>query len=81
MGTKKATKKVKPEAPSVDLLKSWQGLNKHIKTLTEAEAGDLLEAEKKGKRRLGFLMRLYGRFNTLRTIRERQELAAYNINL
>lgn len=71
-----ATKKTKTKVVDEALLRSWQGLNAHIRELTEVQALSLLEMEKKGKRRLGFLMRLYGRFNTMRTIRERQELAA-----
>lgn len=70
-----ATKKKIKTTASPDLLKNWHDLNAHIKELDEKQAWDLLEQEKNGKRRLGFLMRLYGRFNMMRTERERGELA------
>ena len=58
----------------VDYLSNWSTLNQHVQKLDEATIADLLKKEKKGKRRTQFLLRLYGRFNILRTARERQEL-------
>lgn len=63
---------------SVDtsLLDNWQVLNEKIKTLPEEQVEQLLNIERKGQRRAQFLLRIYGRYNTLRTIRERRELMA-----
>ena len=79
MATKKPTKAKAAKAPEpqqdiAQLLNSWQILNKTIGKLTEEECAQLLELEKAGKRRAGFLMRLHGRFNVLRTQRERESL-------
>lgn len=60
----------------VDLLKNWSTLNEHLHDLTEQQCSELLKKEKKGKKRVAFLIRIYGRFNTLRTERERLELVA-----
>lgn len=56
------------------LLRSWSALNEGLHKLTEQECATLLKAEKLGPRRLSFLIRIYGRFNRLRTTRERNEL-------
>ena len=53
---------------------SWDELNRRLKKMTEAECAALLEAEEAGRARTSFLIRIYGRFNTLRTQRERREL-------
>lgn len=59
-----------------EILDNWKALNEGLKQLAEDEAYRLLQVERSDKKRLQFLLRLYGRFNTLRTIRERAELAA-----
>lgn len=56
------------------LLENWASLNDSIMELEEAQVQRLLEQERTGQRRPAFLLRLYGRFNTLRTKRERTEL-------
>lgn len=56
------------------ILENWATLNARIHECSEEECADLLARERLGKRRATFLLRLYGRFNTLRTTRERQEL-------
>lgn len=57
-----------------DLLQAWGTLNKEMQKITEEGCAELLKREKKGRRRLSFLLRIYGRFNKLRTQRERNEL-------
>lgn len=57
-----------------DVLKNWEAVNIFMLSATEKEAAQLLEAEKVGAARLSVLMRIYGRFNKLRTRRERSEL-------
>lgn len=57
-------------------LENWATLNDNIKKLTEQQVKDLLDVERKGEKRTQFLLRLYGRYNTLRTVRERKELMA-----
>ena len=56
------------------LLESWVELNKHINKLKEQDILDLIEAEKVGSSRSGFLTRLHGRYNKLRVRRERGEI-------
>lgn len=58
------------------ILENWANLNNMIMTMTEQELKVLLAAEKDGQNRTQFLLRLYGRYNTLRTVRERRELVA-----
>ncbi len=53
---------------------SWRDLNKKLKTATEEQCAEMLKKEKKGPKRLQHLLRIYGRFNKLRTNRERIEL-------
>ena len=57
-----------------DLLKDWNVLNKYVQELTEDELKILLDKEKKGLRRVSFMIRIYGRYNKLRTQRERENL-------
>ena len=75
MATKKKIKEKPPaKVENTNLLLSWKQLNDKIAELTEQEALELLEQEKAGKRRAGFLLRLHGRYNVMRTARERNEL-------
>lgn len=60
----------------IDYLENWAILNDNIKRLPENEVKKLLDKERKGLKRTQFLLRLYGRYNTLRTLRERKELMA-----
>ena len=58
------------------IIDTWETLNAKIKQLSEEEVEQLLKLERTGQRRTQFLLRLYGRYNTLRTVRERRELMA-----
>lgn len=60
----------------MSILENWQALNEGIKELTEEQVEKLLTQERNGLRRTQFLLRLYGRYNTLRTVRERKEILA-----
>jgi hypothetical protein len=55
-------------------LESWHALNACLRTCTEAAALRLLEAEKKGAKRLIFLIRCHATYNKLRGRRETLEL-------
>lgn len=55
-------------------LDNWQALNAHVQTMDEQELQKLLKKEQMNKNRMQFLIRIYGRYNKLRTIRERKEL-------
>ena len=55
-------------------LRTWVALNAAVAVAGEARCQELLEAEKTGKRRLGFLLRVHSRINTLRRARARQAL-------
>lgn len=55
-------------------LANWPGLNEALRAATEEEAAALLRAERGGKRRVQYLMRIHGRFNRERARRERAEL-------
>ena len=56
------------------MLDNWVTLNSVVMDLEEAQVKALLDLEREGQRRPAFLLRLYGRYNTLRTRRERSEL-------
>lgn len=55
---------------------NWRDINKKIMEMNEEELKKLLETEQQNKKRIQYLLRIYGRYNTLRTERERNELAA-----
>lgn len=55
-------------------LGSWLALNKFLRTAKETQCNILLEFERKGKRRINYMLRIYGRYNVLRSDRERREL-------
>lgn len=57
------------------LLIDWRGLNENLLALSLPAVQQLLEEEMKGKQRLAMLLRLHARFNKLRAVRERRELA------
>lgn len=52
----------------------WRELNKKLNLLSEQEVLALLEAERRGARRVTFLERLHQRYTMLRAARERIEL-------
>lgn len=56
------------------ILENWKSLNDSIQELDEGTLKTLLQVERSGQRRPQFLLRLYGRYNTLRCDRERKEL-------
>ena len=55
-------------------LTNWTKFNEVLNTLTEAEAKEALIIEMKHDNRKSFVERLHQRYNTLRTMREREEL-------
>jgi hypothetical protein len=55
-------------------LLNWGNLQAALREMTEAQCWALLDEEKSGKRRIQFLLRIYGRANTLRCERERRGL-------
>lgn len=55
-------------------LTNWTKFNEVLNTLTEAEAKEALIIEMKNDNRKSFVERLHQRYNTLRTMREREEL-------
>jgi len=56
------------------VLKTWTDLQEALRTMTEEECWKLLKQEQNGKCRKQFLLRIYGRANRLRIIRERNAL-------
>ena len=76
MVAKKKIKAAPPEDKSL-LLRDWKKFAYAVKDMTEEECNALLEVEKKGYRRIPYLVRLYGRMNLLRTKRERDELIRF----
>lgn len=56
------------------ILDNWQLLNDKIKELSEEEVKQLLTIERNGQRRTQWMLRLFGRYNILRTVRERKEM-------
>ena len=55
-------------------LASWLALNAFLKSATEPQCWELLKEERTGKKRLNYLIRIYGKANRLRSERERREL-------
>jgi hypothetical protein len=50
---------------------TWRTLNNILTKITEEEVWELLQAERKGSKRISILMRLHQRFCVLRLERER----------
>ena len=59
---------------TAETLSTWNALNAAVMHASEAECLALLEAEKKGKARRMFLLRIHSRLNKIRADRERREL-------
>ena len=57
-----------------DILQRWTGLTKFITVADEQQCLDLLAAEKRGQKRLTFLLRIHSRLNKVRADRERATL-------
>ena len=55
-------------------LASWISLNDELRDCSLEEAQELLKAEKRGKRRWRFLLRIHSRINKVRADLEREEL-------
>jgi len=55
---------------------TWQDLQRTMKEGTEQDIKKMLDHEAKNQKRMPFLFRMHGRFNKLRTTRERSELAS-----
>lgn len=55
-------------------LGNWLTLNIVLRTAKESQCAILLKFEQQGKRRLNYMLRIYGRYNRLRSERERKEL-------
>lgn len=62
---------------SINYLENWAVLNENVQNLDEETLSELIEKEKHGEARPQFLIRLYGRYNKLRTIRERKEILSF----
>ena len=61
------------QTPESDPLGAWPDFLKLLLTLPEERCWELLAMEYKGRKRFGYIQRLYGRANKLRTLRERRE--------
>lgn len=83
---KKAAPKAAKKAPkakaegSTDALANWGNLNDALRAATETEAHTLMTAERQGKKRLQYLLRIYSRFNRERAKRERGELSQMSVS-
>jgi hypothetical protein len=55
-------------------LANWEDLNTFLRSATEKQAIELLEAEKAGASRLTILLRIHSTVNKLRARREREEI-------
>ncbi len=59
-----------------EALRNWHRMNRYLGVVSEEQCWELLDAERTGRRRTHFLIRIYGRANKLRAIRERDDLLA-----
>jgi hypothetical protein len=55
-------------------LVNWRALSRDLPKLGEEELSQLLTYEKENKRRINFMLKIYGRYNKVREQRERNEL-------
>jgi|DEB19_MinimDraft_2_1074335.scaffolds.fasta_scaffold03517_3 hypothetical protein len=58
------------------LLKNWALLNVDVMKLSEQTLIKMLKMEQDGRARLRVMLRIYNRLSKVRSIREKQELAA-----
>lgn len=56
------------------VLHRWTGLTEFVTTADEQQCQILLNAEKRGSKRLTFMLRIHSRLNKVRADRERVEL-------
>jgi len=59
---------------------TWAELQDAANNMTEGEAFEALELEKNGRRRKSYMMRLYSRFSSQRSARERQAIEAWAVD-
>ena len=57
-----------------EALKNWRVFNTLLSHIPEKEVKEMLVYEIKHKKRKSFISRLHQRYNTLKTMREREEL-------
>lgn len=63
------------DTPKYPELGSWKTLNQHLKEMEDPKlVYALIAKERKGRNRLEFIQRIYGRYATLRAAQERKEL-------
>ena len=55
-------------------LVNWRSMTFDLPKLNEEELAALLAYERDNKRRINFLLKIYGRYNKVREARERNEL-------
>jgi hypothetical protein len=60
--------------PITAALANWTALNTALRTATEDECAALLRQERKAGNRIQYLLRIHGRYNRLRSDRERREI-------
>lgn len=53
---------------------TWRELNRNIHTYSEEQLLEMLDAERRGSKRITIMQRIHQRYNVLRTTRERLEL-------
>ena len=58
----------------IKALGNWRDFNNLLATIPEADLREMLVYEVKHENRKSFVERLHQRFNTVRTMREREEL-------
>ena len=58
----------------IKALGNWRDFNDLLATIPEADLREMLVYEVKHENRKSFVERLHQRFNTVRTMREREEL-------
>lgn len=68
-------KKIDP----LDALGNWFALNEFLREASEADCERLLKEEKRGQRRVQYLLRIHARYNKQRGQRERGELLTGSI--
>ncbi len=59
-----------------EALSNWHRMNRYLQRVGEEQCWELLEAEQAGAHRMHFMIRIYGRANKLRAVRERDALFA-----
>ena len=68
-----ATVKKVTTGPRYDLLDNWMGLNIAVKDMDEKESLALIVRERANRCRPNVILRLHGRYNRMRALREKTE--------